>query len=339
MIGCPNGTTGFTVTFVYVLQGGSDITTITGVSYGATIPKPDDPTREGFLFGGWYDADYTNAWDFETDIVTSNIMLYAKWIDTSFVTYTVTFNSLGGSSVAPRMNVNPGAKITKPADPTRNGYTFDGWYREAAFTNAWNFETDIVIGNIWLYAKWTPIISNPESFLGLTINETYSDVLNRFGNAFNETLIFTHAVVDNTGYSPTPVSLLEFGNGSIANVSNGELSLILGTPPSSQLLDPSDLSTLGFEITDGVKLCMISDFTTLDGNRIRWKKNDMNSNDFIALIYFDRDGTATGSGNISVSTLVTVDWEFKQGWNTVIFTYGDGSITQVTAVPDLDIFK
>jgi len=82
MTGCPNGTTGFTVTFNS--QQGSSVARITGVESGATISKPaPDPTRDGYTFGGWYkEAACTNAWNFETDTVTRNTTLYAKWTST-----------------------------------------------------------------------------------------------------------------------------------------------------------------------------------------------------------------------------------------------------------------
>ena len=66
----------------------------------------------------------------------------------------VTFNSQGGSAVTPA-TVSLGGTVTRPADPTRSGYTFGGWYTEADCTNAWNFTTDAVTGDITLYAKWT----------------------------------------------------------------------------------------------------------------------------------------------------------------------------------------
>ena len=69
-------------------------------------------------------------------------------------TYTVTFDSQDGSTVAPK-SVKHGSKVTKPDDPTRTGYTFGGWYKEAACTNQWNFTSDTVTSNITLYAKWT----------------------------------------------------------------------------------------------------------------------------------------------------------------------------------------
>ena len=47
-------------------------------------------------------------------------------------------------------------KVTEPAKPTKDGYTFAGWYREVACMTPWNFGSDEVTGNITLYAKWIP---------------------------------------------------------------------------------------------------------------------------------------------------------------------------------------
>ena len=68
-------------------------------------------------------------------------------------TYTVTFNSDGGSDVAPA-TVTDGEKATKPTDPTKTGYTFEGWYLgEAAF----NFESVAITENVTLKAKWNVV--------------------------------------------------------------------------------------------------------------------------------------------------------------------------------------
>ncbi len=67
----------------------------------------------------------------------------------------VYFDSQGGNAVNPITNVTSGSKITAPSNPTKSGYTFSGWYKEAGCINAWNFESDIVTENTTLYAKWT----------------------------------------------------------------------------------------------------------------------------------------------------------------------------------------
>ena len=69
-------------------------------------------------------------------------------------TFTVTFNSQGGSNVAAIKKVAAGENITKPEDPTKEGSDFDGWYKEAACTNAWDFAKDVVTSDVTLYAKW-----------------------------------------------------------------------------------------------------------------------------------------------------------------------------------------
>lgn len=66
--------------------------------------------------------------------------------------HTITFNSNGGSDVPGQIRAN--AAATKPADPTRSGYVFAGWYTNEACTAAYDF-TQPVTDSVTLYAKWT----------------------------------------------------------------------------------------------------------------------------------------------------------------------------------------
>ena len=72
--------------------------------------------------------------------------------------FTVTFNSNEGSAVSPQ-TVEEGKRATKPDDPTRNGYLFDAWYKEASLTNQWNFNVDAVTADITLHANWNELFS------------------------------------------------------------------------------------------------------------------------------------------------------------------------------------
>jgi uncharacterized repeat protein (TIGR02543 family) len=141
-------------TVTFNAQGGSAVASQNAGEDGR-ITQPANPTRAGYTFGGWYkEAACTTPWNFTTDAVTANITLYAKWIEEGVTTYTVTFNTQGGSTITPQ-TVEQGGKVQQPASPTREGYTFGGWHKEAACTTTWNFDTDAVNGNITLYAKWT----------------------------------------------------------------------------------------------------------------------------------------------------------------------------------------
>ena len=147
----------FTVTFDS--QGGSIVGSQTVVS-GKKVAQPNPaPTRTGYTFRGWYkEESCTNPWDFWGGTVTENTTLYAKWTENP-TKYTVTFDSQGGSAVSSQ-TVTSGSKVSKPADPTWSGHTFDGWYQEPGCKNTWDFNTKVT-GNITLYAKWT---ENPTKY-------------------------------------------------------------------------------------------------------------------------------------------------------------------------------
>ena len=109
---------------------------------GTLATRPDTPaTTPGCTFGGWNKADGT-AWDYASDKVTDNITLYAKWTAN---TYTITFDTVGGSEIAP-ITQDYGTAITVPADPTREGYTFIGWEGE--------FPETMPAHNMTVTAQW-----------------------------------------------------------------------------------------------------------------------------------------------------------------------------------------
>lgn len=133
----------YTVTFDS--DGGSAVQNAT-VKYNDKIVKPADPTKIGYTFAGWNNGN--TAYDFAT-AVTGDVTLTAQWTKNS---YTVIFDANGGTSVA-NASVEHGDKVQKPTDdPTKTGYTFDGWYLNGT---AYNFTTATVTGDITLVARWT----------------------------------------------------------------------------------------------------------------------------------------------------------------------------------------
>ena len=96
------------------------------------------------------------AFDFNTPI-TKDITLYAKWA-VNAVTHTVSFDTKGGSDVASQTIVH-GNKATKPADPTKEGSTFKGWF---VGDTEFDFTTPIT-GTLEITAKWFAGTKKPDA--------------------------------------------------------------------------------------------------------------------------------------------------------------------------------
>ncbi|MCR2802295.1 InlB B-repeat-containing protein [Paenibacillus soyae] len=138
-----------TYTVAFDSNGGSDVASQT-VPHNGTAVEPTAPIREGYTFAGWYgDRDLTGQYSFAAG-VTGNRTLYAKWLINQYV---VTFNSNGGSAIDSQ-TVNYNAEAVRPAAPTREGYTLDGWYENSELSIPYLFDS-AVTKDLTLYAKWT----------------------------------------------------------------------------------------------------------------------------------------------------------------------------------------
>ena len=156
------------------------------VAVNTPVSKPTkNPAKTGFTFTGWYTAQSTK-WDFNAQ-VTEDMTLYANWtkeesgpgpgpepqptpvppsggssgdgnMDNA---YRVLFND-GSTTLSVVTDLSSGDKLTKPETPVKDGYTFAGWYKDSACTQAWDFETGIP-GDMTLYAKWTAAGSSGET--------------------------------------------------------------------------------------------------------------------------------------------------------------------------------
>ena len=126
----------YTVTFQS--EGGSEVAS--QIRANTPAARPDNPTKEGYTFIGWYNGE--SEWNF-ADAVATDLTLTAKW---QINRYTITFDTAGGSEVAP-ITQDYGTTITPPAAPTRTGYTFAGWDRE--------IPTAMPAEDMTITARWT----------------------------------------------------------------------------------------------------------------------------------------------------------------------------------------
>ena len=156
-----------TVSFkTYGTEAGDSEDFMAKVNYGSEVGTPEDPIKRGNIFQGWFDQESGGTlWDFNTPI-EMDITLYARWQPQS---YSVTFDSLGGSTISSQM-VNFGTTVTAPdPPPSREYYNFLGWHTrdglgDGDWGDQWTFSQDSMgAGDMTLYAKWTPANEVPES--------------------------------------------------------------------------------------------------------------------------------------------------------------------------------
>lgn len=120
----------------------SDITT-------AIVTSLPSPERDGYSFGGWY-KDETLQTPVKLPLTLSqNTTFYAKW----HKNYTVTFNSVGGSSIQSQTT----GYIKNYPEPELIDKTFAGWYSDPSYRDDSKIVFPyIVTSDITLYAKWIP---------------------------------------------------------------------------------------------------------------------------------------------------------------------------------------
>lgn len=137
---------------------------------------PTPPLRAGYEFV---------AYDFLVNEEEYNISAIASY---SIKTYTMTFNSLGGTSLDPITYSILQTSILKPTDPNKAGYTFAGWYRDEELTIPYTFENPIY-EDVILFAKWE-IIANEDDHLATEELPIYSSYYgNTNGNLNNKGLV------------------------------------------------------------------------------------------------------------------------------------------------------
>ncbi|MCQ2516547.1 MAG: InlB B-repeat-containing protein, partial [Saccharofermentans sp.] len=128
----------------------SEIPVTIGQPYGS-LPSA---TREGYTFDGWFTSATGGAGVTSGSVFSgsSDQTIYAHWTARS---YTVSFDSNGGSSI-PSISVTYGSPYGSLTTPSRDGYTFDGWYTSS--TGGSKIESSSVfrgLDNQTLYAHWT----------------------------------------------------------------------------------------------------------------------------------------------------------------------------------------
>lgn len=176
-----------TYTVTFDLDGGTG-TASAQVVNGRLLPKPADPQKDGNVFIGWYaDSAFTEKFDFETQKITGNVTLYARFVEgPAAEEFTVSFETGSGYEGDPIADVQTiGHGIYNlPELPALDGKDFLGWWRsdyeDAAKLTAAVKEGEEIGEHTTLFAVWesdAPAVSvteNGVSWLSLGVNIDYT---------------------------------------------------------------------------------------------------------------------------------------------------------------------
>ncbi len=167
----------------FITNGGTYVSPIQAIDN--TLISYPQSSRTGYTLEGWYTSNDNGAtldlkWNFYADRVGTDMTLYAKWTINS---YTISFNSNLGSSVS-QIYQEYHTNVTQPSDPTREGYTFVGWYKDIEYTQLFVFDL-MPAENMMLYAKWEP------NLYEVTYHMTYEGYLYQIQMSEDEYIIKT----------------------------------------------------------------------------------------------------------------------------------------------------
>ena len=185
------------LTVTFILNGISSTETI---KYGEKISKPENPTKDNATFAGWYDEN-GELFDFNTNI-KANITLTAKF------NYTITYkldNAIYKKDIVLENNI-----ASMPSNPTKDGYSFSGWYIEGNDA-LFDFNNKIT-ESYTLYAKWEKTNINVTAYAGYT-EGAYFEITD--ANAKVSTYKFSYKKSDSSSYVEVDKELVRKNNNII----------------------------------------------------------------------------------------------------------------------------
>lgn len=163
---------------------GAGMNTQLEIADGNLLAEPTEPTRVGYRFDGWYmDQEYSSKYNF-SNTVSSDFVIYAKWIQLITLTYNLNYS---GSSSDTIVTLDINQTPDEPTSPIREGYTFAGWFMDSAGNTAYDFEP--LSENTTVYAKWIDNSSSPT--FTVEFNYNYNGAPNNVIQTIIEGGVFT----------------------------------------------------------------------------------------------------------------------------------------------------
>lgn len=230
-----------TVKITFDPTGGTMTETTVSSVAGAKLPAVATPTKDGFVFIGWFTdsgCSDDSRWD-NNQKVEADITLYAGWATDTYVTVSYDLGLSAGETAenAPEDGkIKPGSLVFEPAAPVRSGYNFKGWYKDKSFNNEFDFSTETVYNDTSIYAKWAKLYTvTVKDAGGATISST--------------------AVEDGSALSSVPAPTKRdhcfvgyFGEAEFTNPVISDTVISENTTVYAKLVKPTDTSLYGLTI-------------------------------------------------------------------------------------------
>lgn len=241
------------------------------VTISATIPT-------GKAFEKWETTTTDVYFDDETKVTTfftmpsKDVTITAKFSDVTNK-HTVKFNSNGGTTV-PNQYLDDGAVIKQPSNPTKKGYTFEGWYKDSKLEYKWDFATPVT-ANMTLYAKWT----SDKTLSSVSISPSSATVNQGKSKDFTASVSGTNITNSDVSYKWELSN--ENKDTSLSNKTTRYTTLKVASNETASYVNVKVTATYnGVSKTDTVKVKINDDYDTLkitsayrSGNYIKGKVN------------------------------------------------------------------
>lgn len=278
------------ITVTFDSDGGSNVDSVK-IEKGKTVSEPTVPTKDGYIFSSWtLDG---KPYDFN-EPVNSNIILKASYIKSNAKTYTVTFDTDGGSKISSKI-VEENKVIAKPVNPTKKGYIFKEWQLNG---EKYNFSSKIV-SDITLKAIYE--IDNRKTFIVTFDTDGGSKIANQ--NVKENDLAKKPTNPTKTGYVFKEWQL----NGKLYNFNQKVTNNITLKATYEKLEEKISVSNVTIdknnstiEVGSSLKLKVIITPENATNQNVIWKSSD----ESIAIVDSNGNVTAKKAGNVTITATV-----------------------------------
>ncbi|MCH5161428.1 MAG: InlB B-repeat-containing protein [Clostridiales bacterium] len=300
---------------------GEDKTTTVKVSWGGNLDAPENPTRAGYRkVDGWFTAaEGGSAFNFNQIVTSAPGTLYAHWERTADVFYHLNDGSTDDADIYRIVDSVSGNKLERPAEPTRDGYVFIGWFTDKTSGDFWNFDTKTYStgDKLDLYARWI----DPNAYTGRTvvfINGVANDLELEGGEYYTvvelepsaELRVLVNGSVPTYTSGSTGVTKNGSDNFATSSLSKNQYKITYNTSTNVLKVEVNveETFTVTFDIDDGLMASGESTTQTVVKNKTATRPSDPTrlGYDFVDWVTTKNGSTSFDFANTKITTDTTV---------------------------------